>query len=96
MENVAAIIVDQQNTFIPENEGGTGELGVTNGGKIIEYINPFIEQVKQKGGIIVGSKDWHEVGHISFASSFEGIPVYSELTYEDVKDWTDTDNKLSA
>lgn len=57
----ALVIVDLQNDFLPG-----GSLGVPNGDEVIAVINRL---QKKNFDLIVATKDWHPIGHISFASS---------------------------
>ncbi len=56
----ALILVDVQNDFSP-----TGALPVRDGDKIIPVINSLMPSFEH----VVATKDWHPLGHASFASS---------------------------
>lgn len=63
----ALIVVDLQPDFMPG-----GNLAVEGGNEIIEDINDLIPLF----ATVVGTQDWHPVGHKSFASSHEGKKPY--------------------
>ena len=56
----ALLIVDLQNDFLPG-----GSLAVQGAESIIPIINGLQEEFE----IVIASKDWHPVGHVSFAST---------------------------
>ncbi len=56
----ALILVDVQNDFSPK-----GALPVAEGDQIIPVINRLIPNFEH----VIATKDWHPVGHASFASS---------------------------
>jgi len=63
----AVIIVDYQNDFAnPE----TGSLYVNSWETIAKAINKIVLETKQKGWIIISSRELHPAGHISFASNY--------------------------
>jgi nicotinamidase-related amidase len=66
----ALIVVDYQNTFVPKEEGWTWELWVEWAWKLAPYINNLVNQFRSAWRIIITSKDMHQVGHISLASSY--------------------------
>lgn len=43
-----------------------GALPVPEGDKIIPRINDYIKEFKEKGALIVATRDWHPENHISF------------------------------
>ena len=53
-KDAALLIVDVQNDFCPG-----GALGVAGGDEIIPLINRYIELFREKGGLIIASRDWH-------------------------------------
>ncbi len=59
----ALLIVDVQNDFCPG-----GSLAVPGGDKIIPILNEWIDVARRKGNVIVASRDWHPVEHVSFES----------------------------
>ncbi len=63
----ALIVVDLQPDFMPG-----GSLAVEGGDEIIDDINDLIPLFKT----VVGTQDWHPVGHKSFASAHEGKKPY--------------------
>jgi nicotinamidase/pyrazinamidase len=46
-----------------------GALAVKDAGKILEPLNTLASIVKQRGGTVLATQDWHPMGHISFAST---------------------------
>ena len=56
----ALIIIDVQNDFLKD-----GSLEVPNGNNVIEPINEIINNYS----IVVATKDWHPLDHVSFASN---------------------------
>lgn len=69
----ALIIVDVQNDFLPG-----GALGVTDGNKIIPYIN----KIQQQFGVTIATKDWHPRNHCSFYDQHPGKVVGDEIILE--------------
>ncbi|HIP89563.1 MAG TPA: isochorismatase family protein, partial [Thermococcus paralvinellae] len=57
----ALIIVDMQRDFMPG-----GALPVPNGNRIIPKVEEYIKKFKEKGALIVATRDWHPENHISF------------------------------
>ncbi|AFK22387.1 nicotinamidase [Pyrococcus sp. ST04] len=57
----ALIVVDMQRDFMPG-----GALPVPDGDKIIPKVNEYIKKFKEKGALIVATRDWHPENHISF------------------------------
>ena len=68
----ALIIIDMQNDFCTG-----GALAVTDGEKIIEYINSAQEEFET----IILTQDWHPQEHSSFASN-HGAEPYSNIEME--------------
>ena len=68
----ALIIIDMQNDFCTG-----GALAVTDGEKIIEYINRAQEEFET----IILTQDWHPQEHSSFASN-HGAEPYSNIEME--------------
>ena len=58
--NKALVIVDVQNDFLIN-----GSLEVPGGNDVIEPINEIIENYE----LVVATKDWHPLDHVSFASN---------------------------
>ncbi|XP_069107429.1 nicotinamidase-like isoform X1 [Argopecten irradians] len=79
-ENVAFIIIDVQNCFLPG-----GSLAVTNGEEVIPIINTLRSKYENKFRLVVLSQDWHCSNHISFASQHNETSAYNSitLTYDD-------------
>ncbi len=73
------IVVDYQNSFIPEDEWGTWELWVEWGGILSPYITQVMKEIKTKWWLIVATRDWHPQKHMSFASNHPGKQAFEEL-----------------
>ncbi|CAB49891.1 nicotinamidase [Pyrococcus abyssi] len=61
MPEEALIVVDMQRDFMPG-----GALPVPEGDKIIPKVNEYIKKFREKGALIVATRDWHPENHISF------------------------------
>ncbi|AMQ18929.1 nicotinamidase [Thermococcus peptonophilus] len=61
MPKEALIVVDMQRDFMPR-----GALPVPEGDTIIPKCNEYIRKFKEKGALIVATRDWHPPNHISF------------------------------
>lgn len=61
MAEEALIVVDMQRDFMPG-----GALPVPEGDKIIHRCNEYIRKFKEKGALIVATRDWHPPNHVSF------------------------------
>ncbi|WP_456421948.1 nicotinamidase [Thermococcus sp.] len=61
MPEEALIVVDMQRDFMPG-----GALPVPGGDKIIPKVNEYIKTFKERGALIVATRDWHPENHISF------------------------------
>ncbi|NJD99927.1 nicotinamidase [Thermococcus sp. LS1] len=61
MPEEALIVVDMQRDFMPG-----GALPVPDGDKIIPRVNEYIRKFKERGALIVATRDWHPEDHISF------------------------------
>ena len=67
----ALIVVDMQNDFC---EGGA--LAVSGGAALVPAINAEIEAARGAGALVVASRDWHPVDHVSFAHRGGPWPVH--------------------
>ncbi|MEO6014601.1 MAG: bifunctional nicotinamidase/pyrazinamidase [Devosia sp.] len=78
----ALIVVDIQYDFLPG-----GKLAVAGGDEIIEPVNALARRFRH----VVQTQDWHPAGHISFASSHEGMSPFQiiELPYGPQVLWPD-------
>src|SRR6218665_2955224 len=78
----ALIVVDIQYDFLPG-----GSLAVAGGDEIIEPVNALARRFRN----VVMTQDWHPKGHISFASSHEGLQPFQtiELPYGRQVLWPD-------
>ena len=62
----ALVIIDVQNDFLIN-----GALEVPDGNDVIEHINHIIENY----ALVVATKDWHPINHVSFASNNPGKKI---------------------
>jgi nicotinamidase/pyrazinamidase len=78
----ALVVVDIQYDFLPG-----GSLAVAGGNEIIEPINALAKRFRN----VIQTQDWHPAGHISFASSHEGMSPFQviELPYGPQVLWPD-------
>lgn len=78
----ALVVVDIQYDFLPG-----GSLAVAGGDEIIEPINALSRRFRN----VIQTQDWHPPGHISFASSHEGMAPFQviELPYGPQVLWPD-------
>lgn len=67
----ALLVVDMQNDFCPG-----GALPVSGGDALVAGINVEAEAARQAGALIIASRDWHPVDHISFAHRGGPWPVH--------------------
>ncbi|WP_346797805.1 isochorismatase family protein [Halomonas sp. Bachu 37] len=67
----ALLVIDMQNDFC---EGGA--LAVTGGAALVPGINDQIQAAKEAGALIVASRDWHPVDHVSFTHRGGNWPVH--------------------
>ncbi len=65
------LVVDMQNDFC---EGGA--LAVQGGNALVPGINTQLQAAKAAGALIVASRDWHPVDHISFTHRGGPWPVH--------------------
>ncbi len=81
-EDVALLVVDVQNCFLPG-----GSLAVPNGDEMIPPINRLAKAFRN----VVLTQDWHPAGHISFASTHAGSKPFEriELPYGTQILWPD-------
>ena len=59
----ALVIIDVQNDFLI-----SGSLEVPSGNDVIEPINEIIKNY----ALVIATKDWHPLDHVSFASNHQG------------------------
>lgn len=78
----ALVVVDIQYDFLPG-----GSLAVAGGDEIIEPVNALSRRFRN----VIQTQDWHPAGHISFASSHEGMAPFQviELPYGPQVLWPD-------
>lgn len=67
----ALLVVDMQNDFC---EGGA--LAVAGGAALVPGINAEIEAARAAGALVVASRDWHPVDHVSFSHRGGPWPVH--------------------
>ncbi|MBE0488067.1 MAG: isochorismatase family protein [Halomonas sp.] len=67
----ALLIVDMQNDFC---EGGA--LAVAGGAALVPGINAEIAAAREAGALVVASRDWHPIDHVSFAHRGGPWPVH--------------------
>lgn len=67
----ALLVVDLQNDFC---EGGA--LAVTGGAALVPGINAEIAAARRGGALVVASRDWHPVDHVSFEHRGGPWPVH--------------------
>lgn len=79
----ALIAVDVQPTFMPG-----GGLPVADGHKITPVVRGLMSGWPNLR-LRFATQDWHPLGHISLASSYVGLALYSLLTETTVAGWTD-------
>lgn len=60
----ALIVVDMQKDFC---EGGS--LPVSGCSSIINKVNKYVEVFKAKGLLVIASRDWHPLNHVSFTTA---------------------------
>ena len=63
----ALILVDIQKDFCKN-----GALEVKDGDMIVPIANKMIDFFKEKGDMVIGTKDWHPSSHKSFAVNSNG------------------------
>lgn len=80
----ALIVVDYQNSFIPEVEWGTWELWVEWGWLLAPRINELMREIKTAGWIIIATRDMHPKWHMSFASNYEWKNPFETVDWEQV------------
>ncbi|SHK29369.1 nicotinamidase [Halomonas caseinilytica] len=67
----ALLVVDMQNDFCPG-----GALAVAGGNALVPGINAEMAEARRAGALIVASRDWHPVDHVSFAHRGGPWPVH--------------------
>ncbi len=71
MASTILVIVDIQNDFC-----SGGSLAVPDAEAVLPVVNGLIRDF----GCVILTQDWHPPGHVSFASSHPGRPVFSPVT----------------
>jgi nicotinamidase/pyrazinamidase len=67
----ALLLVDVQNDFCPG-----GALPIPDGDRVVPVLNEWIAAATSEGLPVYASRDWHPVGHPSFASEGGEWPVH--------------------
>ncbi|WP_416137806.1 nicotinamidase [Halomonas sp. HK25] len=67
----ALLVVDMQNDFC---EGGA--LAVAGGSALVPGINAEIDAAQAAGALVIASRDWHPVDHLSFSHRGGPWPVH--------------------
>lgn len=80
----ALIVVDYQNSFIPEVEWWTWELWVEWGWLLAPRINQIMKETKTAWGLIIATRDFHPQWHMSFASNYECKNPFETVDWEQV------------
>ncbi len=83
-----SLTVDAQGAFVPG-----GGLPVAGGEEIAAPLRVSLELFDAEDRYI--SLDRHERGSVSWNTSYNGLPPYTLLTYDMVKDWKDGENRLA-
>lgn len=84
----ALLLVDVQDAFMPEKGG----LPVTDGDAIL----PVIARVRPHFDLLFASVDKHPKGHVSLASSYDGLDAMTVLTHVAVNDWDAFSSKIAS
>lgn len=61
---------------------------------IIPTINHLIQEVRTAGGLILGTRDWHPAGHMSFASNYLNRNIFEQIGWDDVMNGKENTPKL--
>ncbi|MCE8003470.1 nicotinamidase [Billgrantia ethanolica] len=69
--DTALLIVDMQNDFC---EGGA--LAVKGGSALVPGINAEIDAARRAGALVLASRDWHPIDHMSFVHRGGHWPVH--------------------
>ncbi|MDX5434848.1 MAG: nicotinamidase, partial [Halomonas sp.] len=69
--DTALLVVDMQNDFC---EGGA--LPIKGGDALVTGINLEIEAARREGALVVASRDWHPIDHMSFTHRGGQWPVH--------------------
>ena len=60
-EGDALLIVDVQNDFLPG-----GNLAVPEGDQVVAVLNRYIAHFRERGLLVIATRDWHPPNHCSF------------------------------
>ena len=69
------VIIDVQNDFLKN-----GSLEVPDGNEVIEPINQMMKNYE----LVVATKDWHPLNHVSFASNHPGKKIGDVIKVDDL------------
>jgi len=86
----ALLHVDVQPTFMPG-----GGLAVADGDKILPAVVALHKHFDAVGQIYA-TLDQHPYGHISLASSYVGLPAYTQLDLKTIASWTKKKNGIAS
>ncbi|MFY0992051.1 isochorismatase family protein [Halomonas sp. C05BenzN] len=67
----ALLVIDLQNDFC---EGGA--LAVAGGAALVPGINAEVDAARRAGSLVVASRDWHPIDHVSFEHRGGPWPVH--------------------
>lgn len=67
----ALLVVDVQNDFCPG-----GALPVEEGDRVVPVLNRWLRAARERGIPVYASRDWHPLGHPSFAEAGGPWPVH--------------------
>ena len=67
----ALLIIDVQNDFCPG-----GALPVADGDAVVPVLNRWLAAAREKGVAVYASRDWHPIGHLSFAERGGDWPAH--------------------
>lgn len=76
-ETDVLIVVDMQNDFLPADVAPSGgRFGVADGGAASRVICPLIHKFASEGCVVVATRDYHPIDHVSFNSQGGPFPPH--------------------